>query len=105
MSAPSSSRPHVAAEKAIAYLAPPATPRKWIRFAGPDTRWHAVYREANGGYFLYCSRFFEVAVVAEACAHSAMARGARRCGCCRSRIRCPYLLPATKETSEKWVGR
>ena len=82
-----------AAHDAIAeeVLATPI-PLQWIHFAH-DGRWHAVYAQARGGYWLYCSRFFRTDAVLEASAAAALDKGAKRCMCCKSRIRCPYLVP------------
>lgn len=81
-------------ENAIERTTPPA-PRLWIRF-GRDRRYHAIYVEEPRGYWSYCSRFFPMYRVREACPPNAM-HGASRCACCVTRIKLPYLLPPELE--------
>ncbi len=59
----------------------------WIRFE-PAQRFHAVYREAGGGYWTYCARFIRSTGVT----HQA-ADPPARCACCKSRLKHPYLVP------------
>lgn len=60
---------------------------RWIRFERYN-RYHAIYAADSGLYWTYCGRNVRVDdVSAEVDAPPA------RCGCCRSRLLRPYLVP------------
>jgi len=65
----------------------------WIQFESRPKRFHAVYVEAMGGYFTFCSRFIrQTGVKAEDRAPKL------KCCCCKSRRRLPYLIPVELKT-------
>ena len=60
----------------------------WVRFER-GIRYHAVYREAGGGFWTYCARFIRATGVTDQAGEPPA-----RCACCRSRLKLPYLVPA-----------
>ena len=61
--------------------------QRWIRFER-YTRYHAIYALDSGLYWTYCGRSVRVENV-----NSNVDVPPARCGCCRSRLIRPYLLP------------
>lgn len=68
----------------------PATSPTWIRWE-KQGRFHAIYVEAGGGYWTYCSWFIRKDAVLERFPDLPYKRA--RCGCCKTRLRLPYLVP------------
>jgi hypothetical protein len=97
----------MSAAQVLVMPTPAAAPATWIRFAG-DGRLHAVYAEARGGYFTFCSRFAReegLLGVWRPGGEHVIPRGAIRCRCCKSRVKLPYLVPAVLERIRAEVAR
>jgi hypothetical protein len=67
----------------------------WIKL-DPSIRsrlqgFNAVFCEARGMFWTYCGRTIRIG--AEKAAASDGFRGVKRCQCCQSRVRLPYLVP------------
>jgi hypothetical protein len=61
---------------------------RWIRFEH-YTRYHAIYATHWGVYWTYCGRSIRPQGVRDE-----QSEPPARCGCCRSRVKRPYLIPA-----------
>lgn len=61
---------------------------KWVRIPEGTRRWHAVYVETLGLYWLYCAR-----TIKPLAAIDPMAEPPAQCRCCESRVRNPFLVP------------
>jgi hypothetical protein len=61
---------------------------RWIRFEH-YTRYHAIYASHWGVYWTYCGRSIRPEGVRDE-----KSEPPARCGCCRSRVKRPYLIPA-----------
>lgn len=63
-------------------------PLRWIRFERYN-RYHAVFISHWGLYWTYCGRSIRPQGVRDE-----KIDPSARCGCCRSRVKRPYLIPA-----------
>jgi hypothetical protein len=62
----------------------------WIRWE-KQGRYHAVYVEAGGGFWTYCSLFIRMEGVKDH--YPTLPHKRARCGGCLTRVKCPYLVP------------
>jgi hypothetical protein len=63
-------------------------PLRWIKFEH-YTRYHAIYASHWGLHWTYCGRAIRPQGVRDE-----KTEPPARCGCCRSRVKRPYLIPA-----------
>src|SRR5580698_805912 len=62
-------------------------PLRWIKFEH-YVRYHAIYSSHWGVYWTYCGRSIRPQGVRDE-----KTEPPARCGCCRSRVKRPYLIP------------